>query len=98
MRPAVMTFLLVAALAPPATAQVTEALFNGRDLKGWKAEHAKARVRDAVIPRRTVARLGTHRTALWRLDSDIRNQDARRRQGRRVRPRLADLRQGFRAG
>jgi len=30
-------------------AQVAEPLFNGRDLKGWKTEHAKARVLDGVI-------------------------------------------------
>jgi TonB family protein len=48
--------VIVAALCPVAASAQTPppeekrvALFNGLDLKGWRVEHAKARVRDSVI-------------------------------------------------
>lgn len=38
------------ALCPAAAAaQNAESLFNGKDLRGWKTDHAKARVRQGVI-------------------------------------------------
>jgi hypothetical protein len=49
MRHAAIASLLVAAFSAAAGAHTPEALFNGRDLRGWRAEHAKARVRESVI-------------------------------------------------
>jgi TonB family protein len=49
MRYTALAALFVAGLSPVAGAQTPDSLFNGHDLKGWRAEYAKARVVDSAI-------------------------------------------------